>query len=325
MSVSVIISNLNGARFLPRLIESLQAQEGTPVEIIVVDRESTDDSRAILARHPSIKTVSEPPLTGLVSGYHRGVREATHEHLFFVNEDMWFDKSCVAALESHISLEKRVAAADPWQWSYDGSRWIHGGTRFRPARWAINGVYPFRHFDFNVDLPEGAAVPFPCAGAFLIHRRIYEEVGGWDTSMFLDNEDIDLFVRVWQREWKCVTVPRAKVYHAVGMSNVQANGAPKMGAWARRYVSSRLGKALIPMKYFSAANQWMGWGNYFVTFLNNLLKLRFEMFKLDVMVLRDILDRYPKTRAARRANQDWNHRFPGERFFLAPEFQIGSL
>jgi hypothetical protein len=58
-------------------------------------------------------------------------------------------------------------------------------------------------------------VPFACGGAFLIHRDVYAEIGGWDTSFFLDFEDVDLFVRAWQREWHCVTVPEAKVYHAV--------------------------------------------------------------------------------------------------------------
>ena len=44
-NVSVIICNLNGMRFLPRLLATLRAQRGVTTEIIVADRESTDGSR----------------------------------------------------------------------------------------------------------------------------------------------------------------------------------------------------------------------------------------------------------------------------------------
>lgn len=60
------------ARFLPRLLNALQAQHGVILDVIIVDRESTDDSRALIARYPKVKVVSE----------------AAAEHLFFCYEDM---------------------------------------------------------------------------------------------------------------------------------------------------------------------------------------------------------------------------------------------
>lgn len=326
MATSVIISNFNGARFLPQLLETLQAQRGVEVEIVVVDRQSTDESAEILARHPQVKVVSEPPLTGLVSGYHRGFAAATHEHLFFINEDMWFDPDCLQRLEKAIDLDRRIGAADPWQWSYDEARWIHGGTRFRRSRWAINGVYPFRSIDFNVALPTGAPIPFACAGAVMIHRRVYEEVGGWDTSFFLDSEDIDFFIRAWQRGWQCVGVPEAKVYHAVGMSNPgarTADPARPVGAGRRRYISNRIGKTIIAWKLFSPlAAVCTGLGVWLVMFANNTLKLRFEVASWDLAAAAEILRRLPAALAFRRANREFNRQHPGERFFLEAGFNL---
>jgi GT2 family glycosyltransferase len=323
MAVSVIISNLNGARFLPRLLETLEAQRGVELEIIVVDRQSTDASAEILAQHPQVIVVSEPPLTGLVSGYHRGTLAATKEHFFFINEDMWFDLDCLARLERQIDLSRRIGAADPWQWTYDEANWIHGVTRFVPVRWAINGVHPFRASDFNVDLPAGSIVPFACAGACLIHRQVYEEVGGWDTSMFLDYEDIDFFLRAWQRGWRCVAVPDAKVYHAVGMSNPGAslNAPQKAGAGQRRYIANCYGKTLIAWKLFSAPNAlWIGSAIWLVMFANNTLKLRWRIASWDLAALRKCLSRLPEILAFRRANREFTRRHPGEQFFLQPEF-----
>jgi GT2 family glycosyltransferase len=86
--ISVIVSNFNGLRFLPRLLESLRAQRGVESEIIIVDRLSTDGSGEYLASQPDVRVLSERPETGLVSGYATGATVARGELLFFCNEDM---------------------------------------------------------------------------------------------------------------------------------------------------------------------------------------------------------------------------------------------
>lgn len=322
MAVSVIISNLNGARFLPRLLESLRAQRGVEVEIVVVDRESRDESARILAEHPEVKVISEPPQTGLVTGYHRGMQVSTRERLFFSNEDMWFDPDCLARLEAWIRPEDGIVAADPWQWTYDGAEWIHGGTRFRPVAWSMNGLHPRRDFDFLCKLAPGDVVPFACAGAFMMDRAAYESLGGWDTTMFLDYEDVDLFLRAWQRGWKCVAVPEARVYHAVGSSNAQQAGAQPVSE--RRYRSNRASRTLVPLKYFSARARWLGWANLTANLANNLLKGRFASLRRDVEVFRHIRAARPAAEALRARNAEWNERRPGEGFFYDPAFQASQ-
>lgn len=322
MKVSAIISNFNGARFLPRLLDTLRGQIGVEVEVIVVDRESSDSSQSILARRDTVKVVSDPPERGLVAGYDRGARAATSDLLFFCNEDMWFDSECLARLTEQIDLTKRIAAADPWQWSYDGREWIHGLTRFMACPWAINSPHPFRSAQFQVKGTEGTRVPFPSAGAFLIHRSVYEELGGWDTRFFLDHEDIDLFLRAWQRGWKCVSVPLAKVYHAVNASNHQILVSSGQKVSRRRYVSQRTNLALIAIKYFSGPLLPMAALQVPVVCLNNLIKGRFRMALWDLETGREILRHLRSTWAFRTANSPHNFYHPGERFFFEPEFSL---
>jgi GT2 family glycosyltransferase len=320
VSVTTIISNFNGARFLPRLLETLAGQQGVEHQIIVVDRQSTDESRTILRGYPAVQVLDEPPQTGLVSGYVAGVPHARHEHLFFCNEDMWFEPDCLRFLEQQIDLDQRIGAADPWQWTYDGKAWIHGGVRFRPARWAISSVYPRRTYDFTVDLPPGAVVPFPCAGAFLIHRRVYDDIGGWDRSFFLDEEDIDLSIRAWQRGWRVVTEPRARVYHAVGASNAQTLAAIRQRVSERRYISSRSNQAIIAAKYFSRSHLPIAFLAWIVMFANNVLKARFGLARCDLAVLANFWRRLPAARNYRRDNLSLNRQFPGEKFFAETQF-----
>jgi GT2 family glycosyltransferase len=320
MAVSVIVSNFNGERFLPRLLETLQAQKGVQAEVIVVDRHSRDRSRQLLAVHPDVAVCEEPPESGLVSGYASAVAQARHEHLFFCNEDMWFDEDCLQNLERNIDLADRVAVADPWQWTYDGKMWIHGGTRFGRCRWTLQSPYPFRAAQFTEALPVGSVVPFPCAGAFMIHRAVYEEVGGWDCSYFLDFEDVDLGVRLWQRGWRCVTVPEAKVYHAVNASNVKMLTSLNRPVSQRRYISGRASVCISGLKYFRGVGLLLPALTWLAMAVNNGRRLRFRRLWWDLLAAGEVVKRLRAALAYRRDHRSLNRACRGERFFLCEEF-----
>jgi GT2 family glycosyltransferase len=320
MGVSVIVSNFNGATYLPRLIESLQAQRDVQLEIIVVDRKSCDESRELLERYPSVTVCEEPPETGLVCGYASAVHRARYPHLFFCNEDMWFEENCLHLLESRIDLERRVAVADPWQWTYDGKTWVHGVTRFRPCRWSLLNAYPFRRNSFNEFLPDASLVPFPCAGAFMIHRSVYDEVGGWDRSFFLDFEDVDLGVRLWQHGWKCVSVPGSKVYHAVNASNNKALNA-KTKVSKRRYISGRANVAVIGLKYFTGLSLLFPGLVWVAMAVNNLRHLNPRLLWWDILAAAEILRNLPAVLAYRRRYGGLNRLRRCRDFFCAPEFE----
>ena len=321
MSISVVVSNFNGLNFLPRLLETLRAQRGVVTEIIIVDRESRDGSREYLAQFPEIKIVTEPALTGLVSGYAAGAALAKYDHFFFCNEDMWFGPDCLRLLLERIALPDRIAAADPWQWTYDGADWIHGGTRFYRCNLEINSPYPRRAFNFTVPLAAGARVPFPCAGAFLIHREAYRDIGGWDTSFFLDHEDIDLWVRAWQKNWHCVTVPEAKVYHAVNAANLKkvADGRTVQPI---RYVSGRSNLAVIGLKYYSGTSLAIPCLSLLMPLIVDAAKLRPAKMLLDFKAIVLTMKRMRLVRNFRRGNHAWAKLKPGNRFFLQEDMTI---
>jgi len=173
-----------------------------------------------------------------------------------------------------------------------------------------------------VPLKSGVRVPLPCAGAFLIHRDVFNELGGWDTSFFLDDEDVDLFIRAWQKEWLCVTVPEAKVYHAVGASNEQHLSAVRQNVSTRRYISHYTSTLIIAIKYFSFLTNLLGLANWLVRFTNNILKLRFKIAWRDVLVVKQVFRRLPDALEFRSQNADWNYRKPGQKFFSQSEFQV---
>lgn len=322
MAVSVIVSNMNGKRFLPRLLETLRGQRNVTAQLIVVDRHSHDGSREWLAEQLDVTLVDEPPETGLVCGYAAGVAHARHEHLFFCNEDMWFDPQCLHLLEARIDVTNRVVAADPWQWTYDGGRLIHAGTRFHGARWNLLSPYPLRRYAFTEPLAAGELVPFPCAGAFLMHRAAYEDAGGWAADFFLDHEDVDLFLRVWQRGGLCVSVPEARVYHAVGASNVQQIVTLNTPVQRRRVISGLASTSVIGLKYFTGVSFLYPWLFPAVCVAKDLLRLRFGQAWLSLQAAAEVLRRLPGALHFRAAWSPCNRARPGQDFFRAPQFNV---
>jgi GT2 family glycosyltransferase len=246
--ISVIASNFNGEKYLPKLVETLQGQKGVELQIIIVDRESCDASLEIINSY-NVELVSEPPEHGLVAGYHKGFKHAKHDLLFFCNEDMWFDEWCLYNCAKHIDLEKRIASSDPWQWTYDGKELAHAGVRFNKefSAFYLSHVIPFVGMNPLVDLKEGEFIPLSSAGACIIHRVAYIECGGWDTSFFLDAEEEDLFLRFRQHGWKAVTVPSAKVYHAISVSTSKM--VKKTSVKKKRFISGLSNKTIITIKY----------------------------------------------------------------------------
>jgi GT2 family glycosyltransferase len=234
---------------------------------------------------------------------------------------MWFDPMCLSLLEQKIDLAEGVVAADPWQWTYDGKAWIHGGVRFYRRNWDHNSPYPRRGVDFTVSLAEGERVPFPCAGAFLMHRNAYREIGGWDTSFFLDHEDIDLFLRAWQRGWHCVTVPEAKVYHAVNASNSKELEKGRR-VFPKRYIANRSNLAVIGLKYYSGPERLLAWCGLLVPLVGDILKFRGKKLSMDLQAIAATFRRLGDVRAFRQRNRQWSAGKPGQQFFLQKDLTL---
>ncbi len=94
MTVSIVIPCYNYARFLGEAIESALAQTYQPIEVIVVDDGSTDDSVAVAKRYPV--RVIEKKNEGVAATRNRGAREATSEHIVFLDADDVLDPEFVA-------------------------------------------------------------------------------------------------------------------------------------------------------------------------------------------------------------------------------------
>jgi putative colanic acid biosynthesis glycosyltransferase len=84
--VSVIIPTHNAAATLRAALESVVNQAYPKVELIVVDYQSTDATKEIVASYPSVRFVSETE-KGIYQAMNSGIAQANGEWIYFLGAD----------------------------------------------------------------------------------------------------------------------------------------------------------------------------------------------------------------------------------------------
>jgi len=87
--VSCIVPVFNGERFLARALDSIFAQQGAHLDVIVVDDGSTDRSAEIAATYPAARLVRRPN-GGVARARNEGVAHAEGAFVAFLDaDDLW--------------------------------------------------------------------------------------------------------------------------------------------------------------------------------------------------------------------------------------------
>jgi GT2 family glycosyltransferase len=254
-AVSAIIANWNGAHHLRICLPSLRSQSFAPLEIIVVDNGSQDDS-AQVTREFQARWLPLGNNVGLAPALNRGSASATGDFLLFINNDMRFDPRFVAALVEPLQENAMMFATDGMQFNWDGSERGHLAARLakrRPGGHSSTELVPGLYF-YQQEEPEKSPVFTGSAACMLVRRRFFEELNGFDERLPLGYEDVEICWRAWIRRWQTVYVPEAVCWHRVGSSGRSLEG---MRMNFRGILRGRLLLAtkLLPLRY--AVRTWL--------------------------------------------------------------------
>jgi glycosyltransferase involved in cell wall biosynthesis len=184
----------NRARFIVEAIDSLARQTRLPLEVIVVDDRSTDDTRALVQAHPlgpRLRYHLMPENRGASIARNTGVEMATGELIVFLDSDDILEPEHHATVSSILlsASDVGLVGCDCVMIDAEGQRlhdesWtaIQSRIKRRPlasGRRTLQEVFEF-------------STPFP---GLTIRRDIYRRVGGLDQGLFpLDDYDLQLKV-----------------------------------------------------------------------------------------------------------------------------------
>jgi glycosyltransferase involved in cell wall biosynthesis len=157
-TVSVVIPSYNRGPCLPDTVGSVLAQTMPPLEVLVVDDGSSDDTRAICRRFPPLVRCVGRPNGGASAARNTGMREARGDLIAFLDADDVWERT---KLEVQVALHE---AHPELGWSFTNHVTTDGASHPLP------GVQGFRR-DFPA-FTETGADPELFFGATLQRREL---------------------------------------------------------------------------------------------------------------------------------------------------------
>jgi len=116
--VSIVVPVYNGEKFVQKAVESAIAQTYRPIEVVVVEDGSKDDSAVVCQRladtYPEVRFVSHAKNQGVSAAWNTGFSAAKGEYMLRLAQDDWLEKEAVAELANLLRQqpELQVAYAD---------------------------------------------------------------------------------------------------------------------------------------------------------------------------------------------------------------------
>jgi GT2 family glycosyltransferase len=233
--VSEIIVNWNGAAYLPACLSSLSKQTYAPLEILIVDNASTDDSCQVIEvfqAQTSLKVtlIRNQHNAGFCRGNNQGIWESRGEFVLLLNADVTlaprFLENVIHVMQSdlHIGIVTGKLVS-----GYDSTKIDSTGIVIYKNRRAVDRGQ--REGDVGqYNLQEEV---FGASGAACLYRRTMLEEIKYDHEyldelFFAYKEDVDISWRARLLGWKCVYTPDAVGWHYRKWGTGKRNTIPKV-------------------------------------------------------------------------------------------------
>jgi GT2 family glycosyltransferase len=209
--ISIVIVTWNGRQHLEGCLTAVASQQGVDAETILVDNASTDGTVAFVhARFPWVRIVSLDRNHGFASGSNAGAREARGRYLAFLNNDTVADPHWLRALRDGLDEPRGIAlATSRIVYMHDPATVDSAGDGM--TRWG--GAFKRHHGLSAAEATESREVFGACGAAFIIPKRVFDAIGGFDQDFFASHEDVDLSYRAQLRGYRCRYVAGSIVRH----------------------------------------------------------------------------------------------------------------
>ncbi len=223
--VSVIIPVRNGGRFLGDALRSVRGQTGWPLEVLVVDGHSDDDTEQVARAFPGVTFVPQHG-HGLPAAYNQGIETARSNWLAFLEaDDIWTADKLDVQMRAMLDRPERLFTMAHARFFVETGCVPPAGFR---ARW--------------LEADQAGAL----LSTFVARREAFARVGLFDTSLKIA-ADVDWLARAKDLCVPGATLPETllnKRVHDGNLTNlVDENNAELLrvirGSLSRRWNQNR--------------------------------------------------------------------------------------
>ena len=191
-TVSVIVPVHNGAAFLAETLRAVAAQTHAPVELILVDDESTDDSVTVAQASGVPFKLLRQRNAGVSRARNAGLAAAQGKYVCFLDQDdVWYPEHLARQLAVFAEHPDTGAVFSPCQHWYPGAAGFATPPQALPARPGLDTNPDFTGWVYHQFLRNCWAL----TSATLIRRQAVLDCGGFDDTLPF-SEDWDLWLRL---------------------------------------------------------------------------------------------------------------------------------
>lgn len=225
-SVSVVIPNYNGEKLLEKNLPSIfKALEFAKLdyEVIIPDDHSKDDSISFLKKnYPSVVMIEAKTNLGFSGNINRGIRVAQKELVCLLNTDIELCEDYFIHQAAYFE-DPKVFAVMGAIYDTDSSKLCQLDLSVAQNMWGYLKATKIPNYDYKKPI-----TIYAVSGSNALVDRKKLETLDFFNELFSPyyGEDIELSLRAWRHDWKCVYEPRSHCFHQ-GSSTIKSSSSQK--------------------------------------------------------------------------------------------------
>jgi GT2 family glycosyltransferase len=276
--VIVLTLNYNGKSLLDDCITSFLVNNYPNYEIVMIDNGSNDGSEEYVnATYPTVTCIQTGKNLGYSGGFNEGLKYAFEyrkaDFALITNNDVKVDSKVINALVEAALEDPLRGFVTGKVYYYDQPNILQSVGKYEhPLRW--NGDHIGAKEIDKGQYNEPSERFFIDDIFTLVRREVYEELGGYDTTYFLQCEEYDWQARAKKAGYKFYYTPFAKIWHKESMT---------LGKWSphKAYYDAR-NPLIVIMRYkdpafFKRYFWWHTGSSVFLSSLRNAKHLRLKI------------------------------------------------
>ena len=281
---TIVVPAFYPGNIMLNLLKSIPSE----YKILIVDNGEDEDLTSII-KHSRLKIEHlKVGDVGLGRSFNIALSKIKTDYMFLTQPDVTLSENCITYLIKTIQNYPKAAIASPL--FYDGE--IYSPYDFYDLKISKNKkiIETKKKKKFNI-IPTGdMSVEAINSTALLIDVNKIKQIGGWDNNFYTYLEDIDLCLRLRQKNYEIIKTPSALIKHS-GFESHQEKNKDKMNisrnwnfCWSSIYFSKKHRSKLFFFKYFFLQITKYQIKIIINVLLNRKFKLKLYRVRLDACV-----------------------------------------
>ena len=213
------IVNHNGESYLPATLRAVARLGPAVDDVLLIDSGSTDQSGVLVREQfPQVRVIELGANLGAGAARNRAIREAAHDRVLLIDNDVEPDPGSVAALDAALNGHSNAIlamAAVLYAQSPNTVQYLGAVPHFLGTQTLLHADTP------AAQLTEGVrAVGTAITCCVMVDRARFGDRRWFDERLFFYLEDHEFGLRASLQGYECLIVPQARCLHRAGTIGV---------------------------------------------------------------------------------------------------------